>query len=158
MEKYSILYSFIKKQQDTVLKLFSEIKTLDLSVYENKYVFALKVQQAFTAIEDVFKSIAKTFENSIDDFQQYHIELLKRMNTDVESIRPQVITYHSFHFLNKLRSFRHFIRHAYDYELDQDELQYLQKKVNESLQHLEVDLNRFLQFVKKLSDETSDNR
>ena len=34
----------------------------------------------------------------------------------------------------------------------------LQKKVNENMQQLQGDLNRFMQVVKKISDETSGNR
>ncbi len=128
MEKIKILVAFISRQLRTIENLKAAILNLDLNDYNQQYVFALKTQQLYTAVEDLLKSIAVTFENNIDSAQSYHIELLNRMKLDIKNIRPAVISDDSFKILNKLRAFRHFVRHAYDYELDKDELLLLQKK------------------------------
>ena len=121
-----------------------------LNDYNQQYVFALKMQQLYTSVEDLLKSTAVTFENNIESAQSYHIELLNRMKLDIKGIRATVISDDSFKILNKLRSFRHFVRHAYDYELDKDELLLLQKKMVESFNHVNTDIGIFLNFLDEL--------
>jgi len=57
MEKYNVLLGYLQKQKQIILKLYGGIKSIDLSVYENQYVFALKSQQLYTACEDILKSV-----------------------------------------------------------------------------------------------------
>ena len=150
MEKIKILVAFISRQLRTIENLKAAILNLDLNDYNQQYVFALKTQQLYTAVEDLLKSIAVTFENNIDSAQSYHIELLNRMKLDIKNIRPAVISDDSFKILNKLRAFHHFVRHAYDYELDKDELLLLQKKMGESFKHVNNDIGIFLNFLDEL--------
>lgn len=150
MEKIKVLVSFISRQQKVIEILKAAIINLNLNDYNQQYVFALKTQQLYTAVEDLLKSTAVTFENNIESAQSYHIELLKRMKLDIKEIRPVVISDDSFKMLDKLRAFRHFIRHAYDYELDKDELLLLQKKIDESFKYVNTDINIFLNFLEVL--------
>ncbi len=117
MEKYAILLGYYDKQWSLVQKLEEQIVNIDLSSYESRYVFALKVQQFYTAIEDLLKQVAKNFENHIQDLAMFHKELLIRLNTPIPSIRPSLLSEESFFLLDKIRAFRHFIHHAYDCEL-----------------------------------------
>ena len=94
--------------------------------------------------------MAVTFENNIEAPQSYHIELLKQMKLDINEIRPAVISDDSFKILDKLRAFRHFIRHAYDYELDKDELLLMQKKIEESFKYVNTDISSFVNFLNVL--------
>lgn len=153
MEKYNVLLGYMIKQKQIMLKLKDGIINIDLSVYENQYVFAMKAQQLYTACEDMLKSVAGTFENNIDDFTRYHFELLKVMASDIPGVRPSLISERSYRILDRLRSFRHFIRHGYDYELDRDELILLQKKLNESFDFVISDLSAFEMFIRKLVDQ-----
>ncbi len=150
MEKYNVLLGYLHKQRQIMLKLYEGIKNIDLTVYENQYVFALKAQQLYTTCEDFLKSVAGTFENNIDDFSRYHLELLKVMSSEIPDIRPTLISERSYRILDRLRAFRHFIRHGYDYELDEDELVLLQKKLGESFDDVISDMEVFEVFVKKL--------
>ena len=61
MEKYYILIGVIDKQIQVMKKLYNEITIIDLTNMANQYMFALKTQQLYTAIEDLMKSTAKTF-------------------------------------------------------------------------------------------------
>jgi len=155
MEKINTLLGLFQKQMLTIISLFDGIKNIDLSVYENQYVFALKSQQLYTALEDLFKNVVRTFENNIDDYSKYHIEILKVVSIDVPGIRPKLLSDDSYKLLDKLRSFRHFIRHGYNYELDADELNLLQKKLHQSFGGVIEDIDSFKLFLSNLlaSDE-----
>ena len=149
-----MLLGYLQKQKQIILKLYGGIKSIDLSVYENQYVFALKSQQLYTACEDMLKSVAGTFENNISDFSKYHLELLKVMSSEVPGIRPAFLNDKSYSILDRLRSFRNFIRHGYDYDLDKDELILLQNKLNASFDNVISDFDGFELFLKNLINES----
>ncbi|MES2199001.1 MAG: hypothetical protein V4489_02390 [Chlamydiota bacterium] len=150
MEKYAILLGYYDKQWLFVQKIRRQLVELDLSSYESRYVFALKVQQFYTAIEDLLKQTAKSFENHIQDLSMFHKELLVRLHTAIPSIRPSLLSEESFLFLDKIRAFRHFIRHAYDCELKEKELEEIQDKLKDCYAVLEKDFLGFRLFVEAL--------
>lgn len=81
-----------------------------------------QLHNLYCAFEDLFKIIAETFENHIQDKSKYHQELLKRMAISIEGVRPSLLSQECFPLLDNLRSFRHLFRHAYSYELDERKL------------------------------------
>lgn len=150
MNKYAILLGYYDKQLSLVKKLYRDIESIDLSVNEKRSHFALKTQQFYTALEDLFKQIAKAFENHIENSEAFHKELLARMNTEVPKMRPKVLSTQAMLFLDKLRAFRHFIRHAYDCELDPHELQIIEDKLKSDFGLVEHDLQQFRKYVEEL--------
>lgn len=151
MEKYAILLGYYDKQWILVQKLYDQLLKIDLSAYEMRYVFALKAQQFYTAIEDLLKQIAKGFENHIQDLSNFHKELLTRLHMEIPKIRPQVLSDESYLLLDKIRAFRHFIRHAYDCELLEIELTEIQNKLKVHYKKLSMDFKEFRSFVEGLS-------
>lgn len=152
MDKYAILLGYFDKQHVIIQRLYGEVIPLNLSTWENRYVFALKTQQLFTALEDLFKQVAKAFENHIEDLGSYHRELLARLNTAIPNIRPALLSDESFVLLDKIRAFRHFVRHGYGCELDEKQLQILQDRLSSGFFLVEKDLAAFRQYVTKLSE------
>ena len=152
MEKYAVLIGYFDKQIAFINKIYEEIIAVDVSIYDKQFLFAMRTQQFYTAIEDLFKQIAKSFENHIESMSNFHREMLARMNTEIPKIRPAVISNPSFVLLDKIRAFRHFIRHAYDTELDVNELLLIQNKLKVEFPLVQNDLKQFRQFVQKLSE------
>lgn len=152
MEKYHIALGVLYKQKEVINKLYEDIHGIDLADHDKRYVFALKAQQLFTAVEDLFKTIAGVFENQLHDHARYHAELIGLMHTEIPGRRPALLSDNSKRLLDKLRAFRHFIRHGYEYELDRDELQLLQDKLQADFMHLLSDLDVFGEFIKNLDD------
>lgn len=152
MEKYAILLGYLDKQWLLIQKLQKQLFLIDLSSYEARYVFALKTQQFYTALEDLFKQIAKSFENHIQDLSVFHKELLLRLHIDIPSIRPRLLSNESFLLLDKIRAFRHFIRHAYDCELLESELEVIQNQLKSHFTTLEKDVLEFRRFVETLNN------
>jgi len=153
MEKYSVLLGYFDKQMLIINRLYDEIVSVNVEIYDKRYLFALKTQQFYTAIEDLFKQIAKAFENHIENMSNFHKEILIRMNTEVPKIRPFVISNSSLVFLDKVRAFRHFIQHAYDCELDEDEIELIQEKLTKEYFHVAKDLQNFRSYIQKLAGD-----
>ncbi len=150
MEKYAILIGYFDKQLKIIKSLYEEIINLNVNIYDKQFVFAFKTQQFYTALEDLFKQIAKSFENHMENMGSFHKELLIRMNMEIPSIRPSVISHQSLLLLDKVRSFRHFVRHAYDCELEKNELQLIQTKLRSDFKEVEKNLTCFRKYLQEL--------
>lgn len=122
-EKLTLLQSELKAQQGDIGKIYQKLD--DRQKEEGKgrlESIGYQLHNLYCAFEDLFKIVASFFENSIQDKTHYHYELLKRMTVQIEGVRPALLSREAFLLLDNLRSFRHFFRHAYSYELDERKL------------------------------------
>ena len=103
-----------------------------------------QLHNLYCAFEDLFKIVAKTFENHIEDKSKYHVELLKRMTIRIEKIRPSLLSRETYVLLDDLRSFRHFFRHAYSYELDERKVKLVLDDVERLKEIYRKDIDLFL--------------
>ena len=125
MEKrVKIFVAELEAQRKEIFKLHSTIQEkskrlkshLDDEDLTNS--LAYKLHNLYSAYEDLFKLVARFFENQIVDISGYHSELLNRMKLLIEGVRPELLADESFMLLDELRGFRHVFRHAYSYKLD----------------------------------------
>ena len=103
-----------------------------------------QLHNLYCAFEDLFKIVAETFENHIQDQSKYHQELLKRMAISIEGVRPRLLSQECFLLLDNLRSFRHLFRHAYSYELDERKLKIVLEDAITLRRIYPTDVNVFL--------------
>jgi uncharacterized protein YutE (UPF0331/DUF86 family) len=119
-ERLAILKAEINAQIREIEKIYNRIaerkRKRSKSGIES---LGYQLHNLYCAFEDLFKIVADTFENQIQDKSQYHIELLKRMTIAIEEVRPSLLSQDAYRLLDNLRAFRHFFRHAYTYELDE---------------------------------------
>lgn len=133
-ERLNVFIAEIDSQWKEILKLYSSIEkkgellrgNMDNEVLTDS--LAYKLHNLYSAYEDLFKMVARFFENQIEDFSRYHTSLLKRMLIEIEGIRPNVLSEESFKILDELRGFRHVFRHAYSYGLDAERIIKLAEK------------------------------
>jgi len=97
----------------------------------------------YCAYEDLFKVVARYFENNISSNATFHKNLLQTMSLHIENIRPALIGDNSFKYLDELRGFRHVFRHAYSYGLDDARVIFLVQRVLKHEKTLIDDLERF---------------
>ena len=122
MEKarLAVLQAEIKAQMQEIEGIYTKIedrkRKKDKAAMES---VGYQLHNLYCAFEDLFKIVAETFENHIQDKSKYHQELLKRMAISIEGVRPRLLSQECFQLLDNLRSFRHLFRHAYSYELDE---------------------------------------
>lgn len=149
MEKYAILLGYFEKQWKVIDRIKTDVLSIDFSRWENGYIFAFKTQQLFTSLEYLFKQMVTAFENHAEDLSNR--ELLVRMTLEIPGIRPAILTNEAFLLLDKLRTFRHFIRHAYDSELDEKQLIIIQTRLRESFHLVSKNLIVFHEYIRSLS-------
>lgn len=133
-EKMMFLESSIREDLDAIAQLYTQLPDPPLhpTLDEDTVIgVAYRLHNIYNAFENIFQSIAANFENSIEDNQRWHAELLKRMRLNVMPIRPQVINSEAFDALDELRRFRHIFRHAYAVQLDPYRLNIVLQKAKE---------------------------
>lgn len=119
-ERIALLHADIESQSRQIENIYGKLKERGEGpgqVYLESLAYQL--HNLYCAFEDLFKVIAGTFENRIDDQPRYHLELLKRMTISVEGVRPAFLSQECYRLIDNLRAFRHLFRHAYSYELDE---------------------------------------
>jgi hypothetical protein len=84
---------------------------------------AYQIHNLYNAVEDLMQLVAKAFENNVTDLSRWHTQLLDRMKLAITGVRPALFQADTAVLLHKLRSFRHFFRHAYGIALDHTQVQ-----------------------------------
>jgi uncharacterized protein YutE (UPF0331/DUF86 family) len=119
-ERLAVLKAEIKGQIQEIEGIYTRLedrkRKKDKTAIES---VGYQLHNLYCAFEDLFKIVAETFENQVQDKSKYHLELLRRMTIPIEGVRPPLLSQGCFLLLDNLRSFRHFFRHAYSYELDE---------------------------------------
>jgi hypothetical protein len=103
---------------------------------------AYQLHNLYGACEQLFELIARAFENQIDA-RRYHADLLRRMKTEIEGVRPALLSDALERDLNELRAFRHFFRHAYGIELKADQVGAMAEVAGGIREPLKAALHRF---------------
>lgn len=148
-EAMAILLGFLQNQTALVQRIIMDIQLTTPDSREKVSHLGYLLHNLYCALEDVFREVAQTFENQIEDPARYHRELLKRMHYEIPQIRPQLLTSQSYAVLNELHGFRHVFRYAYDYELSTDRLTQLRNKILQEWTTVQRDLDHFTNFLNK---------
>lgn len=153
-EQIAILKSEIERDTARLNKLFRRFsashKEFEKTKEYSKLIeSAFYVNQIYTGFERIFKGIAKTFENTIEN-DYWHKSLLERMNLEIKGIRPALLSDQSFQYLNELRAFRHFFRHAYDVDIDGEKFKIVAEKAFKLKERYRREINKFLKFLDEL--------
>ena len=101
----------------------------------------------YGAFEQLFEEVARFFENQIDE-ARYHADMIRRMQLEIEGIRPALLAAETASDLDELRRFRHLFRHAYTADLDPDKVAALAAKVVDIQRDFAQDFERFLALLR----------
>lgn len=150
-KKLSILAAEIDYQVSEIQKIIAKIEARKEGFHDDsRFLESLGYQfhNFYCAFEDLFKIVAKFFENNIEDKTRYHVELLKRMTLDIEGVRPPLISKDLAAALDEFRAFRHFFRHAYSYEIDSKKIDLLFEKFELIVKKYKEDIRNFIDLLK----------
>lgn len=144
-ERLAVLKAEIKGQIQEIEGIYTRLedrkRKKDKAAIES---VGYQLHNLYCAFEDLFKIVAETFENQVNDKSKYHLELLRRMTIPIEGVRPPLLSKECFLLLDNLRSFRHFFRHAYSYELDERKVKIVLEDVLTLREVYRKDIDAFL--------------
>jgi len=148
-EKFLVLERNIQSDLETIGRLYGLLGSPELTEsepQESLIVVAYRIHSLYTAFENIFRNIAKAFENHLDE-SNWHRDLLQRMRLDLTPLRPAVIDAEAFEKLDEMRRFRHVFRTSYGLELDPLRLGVALRKTLELKPLYQVQIERFLEFL-----------
>ena len=106
-----------------------------------------QLHNLYGAFEQLFEEIARFFENRVDE-ASYHTDLLRRMQLDIQGIRPALLSAETASGLDELRRFRHLFRHAYAAELDLEKVADLAARAAAIQRDVAGDLEQFMALLR----------
>lgn len=133
--------------------LFSKIDEHAVDLFDNlnkvpQKAFVIAAAYALSGIyscyEDIFKHIARVFENRIDNLSSWHSGLLNRMLIEVPDIRPAVLSVDVAAVLDEMRSFRHVFRNSYVFVIDSERVVALSKRWDIAKNEIRREVELFL--------------
>ena len=131
-------------------KVISKLKQTEAEIsYYDRGAIGYLLHNFYNGCENIFKSIARFFENDIDA-QSWHRNLLKRMNLEISGFRPKVIDEQLYRILDDFRGFRHKFRHSYAFELDWEKEKAVALKLPQAHGMLKSQLNEFMNKLNKI--------
>lgn len=150
-EKIAILKSSLTKDLKKINGLSRKFDSayewyLNSEEYSKLVESAFYVSQLYSGYEKIFQDVAKTFENNIEQ-DYWHKSILERMSLEIADIRPALISEESLECLNELRAFRHFFRHAYDADINDEKFRIIATSVSTLKKTIRDDLKKFLLFL-----------
>lgn len=110
---------FIEQVMEILLARASRMDTGDQAIVE---ATSFQVNNYYSAVEDLLRIVAAAFENNIANAARWHSEQIDRMTLTIEGVRPALLSATTAQSLHKLRTFRHFFRHAYRVPIDANEV------------------------------------
>ncbi len=102
------------------------------------------VHEFYTGIESIFERIAIELGESLPQGEYWHVDLLNQMAEEQPGRRPAVIDGSLRARLRDYLRFRHFFRHAYDYQVEWKKLQPLVDDMADALGRLKTQIDVFL--------------
>ncbi len=152
-DKILVLLNNIRRDLEAIATIYGELERHPLQENtddDTLIIVAYHLHNLYNAFENTFQNIAAVFENSVDEVERWHAQLLERMRLDVMPLRPAVIDDTAYDALDELRRFRHLFRHAYSVKLDPLRLQLVMHKAL-ALRAIHTEqLKRFMDFLQGL--------
>jgi hypothetical protein len=151
-DRFLILERNVQDDLQTIERLYEELGNphLDAMNQEGLIVVAYRLHGLYSAFENIFRNIAKTFENHLDP-SSWHRQVLQRMRLDLSPVRPAVVDEEAYEKLDELLRFRHVFRTAYGVRLDAQRLQLVVQKALELKSIYLQQVDRFLDFLRSAS-------
>ena len=118
----------------------------------DKAVIGYYLHNFYNGCENIFKSIARFFENDLQ-VESWHRDLLKRMKLTIEGYRPAVINEELYLILDDFRGFRHKFRYCYSFELDWERMKVVADKFETAWKQLRDQLEGFIRELDALANE-----
>jgi len=109
---------------------------------------ALNLHSFYTALERVFQLIAANIDQASNaNRENWHQELLRQMASEIELVRPPVISKETRDMLDEYRGFRHVVRNVYSFHLSKTKIEPLVQKLPQVFKTLKKEIEDFLLFL-----------
>jgi len=158
-KKYLTLISRIKDELSEIQQIVNRSqKAWENANLSNDDLYldsvALNLHGFYAGLERIFELIANDIDQSLPGGETWHQSLLKQMSTEIEEVRPPVISKNTYNKLDDYRGFRHIVRNVYTFQLSKRRIKPLVEELPELFEQIKQEINQFIEFIKKNVEET----
>ena len=107
----------------------------------------------YCGVERIFRHIAVRIDDDLPSGSDWHIQLLQRMATSIETVRPAVLDPSTTYQLDEYLRFRHVFRNVYGFDLEWERCQGLLRGLPAVFERLTQQLAAFDEFLCTLERE-----
>jgi len=156
MKKDEIL---LKRLKTEILSELNHISRLmdEYSEFLDKYAsnmdaYLLRVKASYMAdfymgVEKALRLIAEELNGGVPKGEGWHKKLLYTMTLAIEKVRPAVISNRLYQDLLKFLGFRHVVRQAYGFQLDEKKLIELERIFEKTWKMFSREVKKFCAFL-----------
>ncbi len=126
--RFKLLKTDIQIEIGYLSRLIDELRAFMDSLERKPYYIELRalgsiLHDFYCGTEKVFEKIAIGLDGEMPKGTDWHTQLLIRMGSEIEDIRPAVINKSLQNQLKEYLRFRHLFRNIYGFELEWDKMQ-----------------------------------
>jgi hypothetical protein len=118
---------------------------------ERSQALALALDRTYTALESILERVARTLEAGLPVGEDWHRALLQGAALEIDQVRPAILGAQAIVAADRLRRFRHFLRHAYSAAIDPVQVAAVAAAWLGDLPMVAADLDRFEEFLERLA-------
>jgi hypothetical protein len=135
-----------------VAQLMDEYSDFLIKYSAHMDIFLLRAKASFMAdfymrVEKIFKLIIEELNGGAPRGEGWHKRLLHTMSLEIKGSRPAVISNELYADLLKLLGFRHVVRQAYGFQLDEKKLDDLEKIFHKTWKRFSREVKSFCSFL-----------
>jgi hypothetical protein len=156
--RFAVLRADISRELDNVRRLVAEADEWTPRLAE--WPDTVRVRTAggilhdfYCGLERIFRHIATRIDEDLPSGGDWHVQLLQRMGTDIEMVRPAVLDHEMIRQLDEYLRFRHLFRNMYGFDLEWDRCRELLNDVPATFETLAQQLSLFDEFLRTLERE-----
>lgn len=144
----------ITSELEHISKLMDEYRDFLEKHSSHMDLYLLRVKASFMAdfymgVEKIFRLIAEELNGGVPKGEGWHKKLLHTMTLEIKKVRPAVISEGLYQDLLKFLGFRHVVRQAYGFQLDEKKLVELEKIFEKTWKQFYREIKKFCHFLVK---------
>jgi len=143
--------TYLQKEKNSIMRKLKRLETE--KDYENidSHIKAIagSLHSIYTGCENILERIIRTIDGDIPLGKDYHNLLLRRAITEIEGVRPPIITIEIFTKLDEMRAYRHKFRNIYLYLIAPARIIELANEGIALVEKFNTEINEFCSFLEK---------
>ena len=139
--------SNIRRLRNEYNEFISKYKSVD------KYLLRVKASYLadfYMAIERIFQIIATEIDGGLPQGEEWLKSLFLNLTLEIEGVRPPVISSGLYNSLRTFLGFRHVVRQAYGFQLDENKLEELASEFENSSKSFSAEIPNSCEIMKNL--------
>ena len=142
----------ILSELEQISKLIDEYDGFIRKYSDHMDLYLARVKASFMAdfymgVEKICRLIAEELNGGTPRGEGWHKRLLHAMTIEAKGLRPAVISHNLYQDLLKFLGFRHVVRQAYGFQLDEKKLEELEKIFKKTWKTFSREIRNFCGFL-----------